>query len=335
MLNALVIASLFATAQAGPVCTGTELSATAVGSGTASDPWQICTVEQLLHVSSEPDGNFLLVDDLDLMGINWPGLTSCSIFPTSGGFSGHFDGGGRVLSNLTSDDDGLFDCINGGLVENLTLRNVDVVGGWYGTGGLVGFADVAVIRDVAVSGRIVSDESTTGGVAGLAQDSYIERVSFTGQVDGDNNVGGVLGVNYWSTVADSYAYGGVRGSRNVGGLAGTAYGTLGVAHFDRCHASTVVQEDGTSSSPQAGSALGLVLGLVRFGAADGSGQDASVVLEDADLPTFGLVFSGQVNGAVLSTTRELLLDPDTYRRAGWDLTTVWVPPTRTTVPTLR
>ena len=72
MLNALVIASLFATAQAGPVCTGTELSATAVGSGTASDPWQICTVEQLLHVSSEPDGNFLLVDDLDLMGINWP-----------------------------------------------------------------------------------------------------------------------------------------------------------------------------------------------------------------------------------------------------------------------
>lgn len=335
MLSALVLSVLLVPAHAGAVCIGTEVSATAVGSGTSTDPWQICTVEQLRDVERRPDGHFLLVDDLDLAGIDWPGLTDCDTFPTVGGFEGHFDGGGQVISNLTSEVDGLFSCIHGGMVDNLILRNVDVQGDAYGTGSLVGHADEAVIVDVEVSGRVDSELFATGGLAGFATRSVFERVSFTGQIDGVNNVGGLLGLTIGSTLVDSYASGTVQGTRSLGGLVGTAYGTLDEVLIERCHAATTVEEDGTSTNPQAGSALGLVAGSVRFGTADGSGQDASVVFDNPELPTFGVVSTPDLDGVVLAVERAQMLDPETFHRAGWDLRDVWLPPTATSVPLLR
>ena len=336
MLSTLLSAALWMPAHAGDVCTGTEQGATEVGSGTSEDPWQICTAEQLRDINFHPDGSFVLVDDIDLAGFYWTSLNGCAIFPTEGGFTGHFDGDGHVISNLRGDRDGLFDCINGGVVEDLVLRNIDVAGEWIGTGGLVGFADEAVIRDVSVSGAVTSTFATTGGVAGYVQASTLERVSFTGQVEGRNNVGGLFGTDYWSSVADAYAYGSVLGSRNVGGLIGSANGSFDDARIDRCHAATIVREDGTSSSPQVGSAIGIANFSVVFGAADGSGQDASVVFDSADHPLIGLTLTTtELSGTALAVPRAAFLDPETYARAGWDLDRVWVAPTETSVPTLR
>ena len=101
-------------------------------------------------------------------------------------------------------------------------------------------------------------------------------------------------------------------------------------------AATIVREDGTSSSPQVGSAIGIANFSVVFGAADGSGQDASVVFDSADHPLIGLTLTTtELSGTALAVARAAFLDPETYARAGWDLDRVWVAPTETSVPTLR
>jgi hypothetical protein len=42
------------------------------GSGTAEDPWQVATAEQLDRIRNDLTAHYILVDDIDLSGIdNW------------------------------------------------------------------------------------------------------------------------------------------------------------------------------------------------------------------------------------------------------------------------
>ncbi len=99
------------------------------------------------------------------------------------------------------------------------------------------------------------------------------------------------------------------------------------------HASTAVTHAGVILPNSVGSVIGTVWGIVRVGSGDGSGQHAVSAL-DQDLPTVGIV-SGDQAGEPIAGDPSLLLDSTSYERAGWDLDTVWHPPTETSVPTLR
>ena len=56
----------------------------------AETPTEIYTVEELLAIGEDPAGSYILMNDLDLTGVEWP----CP------DFSGTFDGNGHALLNL-------------------------------------------------------------------------------------------------------------------------------------------------------------------------------------------------------------------------------------------
>ena len=59
--------------------------------GAEEVPVPIHTVQDLLDMAQNPEGSYILMEDLDLAGIPWKGLD----------FSGTFDGNGHALLNLT------------------------------------------------------------------------------------------------------------------------------------------------------------------------------------------------------------------------------------------
>ncbi len=152
-------------------------------------------------------------------------------------FSGRFNGGGYSLSDLTlsgGDYLGLFGCIDGGTVENLNLKNVNISGENY-VGAVVGRlyaysgASKASVKNCSVEGS-VSGKSYVGGAVGYCAanassgvaSANVENISFYGTAVGEMYVGGAVGK------AEAYGNGGAVGVSDCVTL-GTveALGTLG------------------------------------------------------------------------------------------------------------
>ena len=113
-----------------------EGTAFAGGSGTAEDPWQIETIEQLAYLASTvndgsksgyPGAYFALTADLDMTGVDWTpigNMTDMENYTTL--FLGTFDGQGHTVSNLTYENDqfiigaGLFG-ISVGEIKNVNI----------------------------------------------------------------------------------------------------------------------------------------------------------------------------------------------------------------------
>ena len=57
----------------------------------AEDMIQIYTVEDLLAIAENPTGNYILMDDLDMTGVEWVPMD----------FAGTLDGNGHAILNLT------------------------------------------------------------------------------------------------------------------------------------------------------------------------------------------------------------------------------------------
>ena len=99
------------------------------GSGTAEDPWQIATAEQLDRVRDDLTAHYILTADIDLSGYeNWEPIgafQSRSDAPEDAevphpdyAFTGTFMGDGHTISNLTVASTapmgaGLFGCASG------------------------------------------------------------------------------------------------------------------------------------------------------------------------------------------------------------------------------
>jgi hypothetical protein len=223
------------------------------------------------------DGSYILMNNLDSTtagyeelasptangGKGWEPIGSLSVDPINhftidpvDPFTGSLDGQGYEIRDLfigRSDEDGVgfFGCVGaGGVVDNLGMMNVAVVGRLY-VGGLVG---------CAFGGGTVSNSHSTGSVTGTgtswawvgglvgsngwegtvnncystasvtSRGEYIgclvggswgtvDSSHSTGNVVGGGSVGGLMGAN-WGTVSDSYSMGAVSGTGRVGGLVG-------------------------------------------------------------------------------------------------------------------
>jgi hypothetical protein len=169
-------------------------------------------------------------------------------------FVGSFDGQTHEIRNLlvrrsSGDWVGLFGCVGkGGVVQNLSLVNIEVVGNSYvgglagqindGTisgcqsmgsvagdscvGGLVGANGPGTMRDT-YSACCVSGEYSVGGLAGYSSGTVSNSYSCA-NVSGEDRVGGLVGDHFAGTVSCSYSRGTVAGEVNVGGLVGYSYG---------------------------------------------------------------------------------------------------------------
>jgi hypothetical protein len=234
------------------------------GTGSADDPYQIRSVENLLALGRYPedlDKHFVLAAELDLSGADPNAFVpiGTTILPFTGVFDGNDHGiialtyphpgescVGVFGSVLASDDKGE----PGGLVRNLGVQSINIQGGDR-VGGLVGLNGGALMN-CHVTGRVrgndrvggltgtneaggsilhctcdiaVEADADVGGLAGY-NEGNIEAGGVKGSVTGTYCVGGLLG-NNWGTVTQAFADTSVTGGARTGGLAGQSYrGTI-------------------------------------------------------------------------------------------------------------
>jgi len=206
------------------------------GDGTAGNPYQIATPEQLNTVRETVylDRHFILVDDIDLSESVWGsvygGAGWVPIGTEATPFTGDFDGNGNTISNLyinRSDTDGvgLFGCIFDTAIQNVELADVKVTGKSY-VGGLAGLNAGATITGSYTTGTSsVEGTDNVGGLVGVLASfndikAAITNSHATGFVAGSNYVGGLVGQNGGGTITNSHATAAVEGNYYVGGLAG-------------------------------------------------------------------------------------------------------------------
>ena len=111
---------------------------------------------------------------------------------------------------------------DGHQITNLKISN----GGQYA--GLFGYTEGAVIKSCNVTGE-VNGYNHTGGIVGYANNNtYILNCSFQGTVEGNGEErGGIVGhTSIGCDVSGCYVTGTVTGDREVGGIAGSGVGTI-------------------------------------------------------------------------------------------------------------
>ncbi|MFI3324059.1 MAG: hypothetical protein SNI45_03750 [Rikenellaceae bacterium] len=197
------------------------------GEGSASNPYLISTPSQLAKLSVDvSDGNlytdvyFELKNSIDLTGNLWSTIGTVQ----TQSFRGIFDGAGYTISGLyinsSSNSQGLFGCIYGATIKNLTVDGL--VRGANTTGGVVGVAYNGSTIDYCINRCTVIGNNYVGGVAGSLDASSVNECDNFGSVSGANYVGGAVGyiVNK-SSVGTTSNFGAVSGTTYVGGVAGS------------------------------------------------------------------------------------------------------------------
>ena len=293
------------------------------GSGTAEDPWQIATAEQLDRVRDDLKAHYILTEDIDLSGYeNWipiGAFQSLSDAPEDAevphpdyAFTGTFDGAGHTISNLKVSCEapmgaGLFGCASGtesgaASIGHFTLKDVNV-SGFYLVGGAVGlqFMSCAVSDIHLVGENRLAGMQGIGGIVGTGFD-LISDCSATADITVSGDDGACAGVIAGGTTMSSIKNCEVTGgSITANGNATWGFGALcgapwGAPEITDCKVSgTVITVSGENNR--------LVGGLVGFGGsydptvpAQISGctvEDVSIIVSETTDSVGGLIGAGK------------------------------------------
>ncbi len=296
------------------------------GSGTAEDPWQIKTAEQLDLIHNDLTAHYVLIDDIDLSGYeNWDPIGAfqplsdkpeeAEIPHPDFAFTGTFDGSGYKISNLTIDAPmsmgvGLFGCTAGtengnAFVGNFTLENVNVTG-FYLVGGAVGlqFMNSPVSNIKLVGENRLSGAQGIGGIVGTGFD-LISDCSATADIIaiGDNGACGglIAGGTTMSSIINCEAIG---GSITAEGNADWGFGAIsgapwGANELSGCKASdTVITVSGEGNR--------LVGGL--FGFAGSYDPSAPAQISSCEADNITIIVSDTTNevGGLVGAGKEMM-----------------------------
>ena len=170
-----------------PCWDGTVAESYDGGNGTAEDPYQIATPQQLALLAQQTndgtggDAYYLLTDDiclnanLEMWYHQWIPIGRVTD-STVAYFRGHFDGNGKTISKLLIETNelmtdpviGLFGCTDDAEIVNVNLSDCRLTGGEY-AGGLVGYAGSTDISNCSVqSSQITTSGGVAGGIVGYA-----------------------------------------------------------------------------------------------------------------------------------------------------------------------
>lgn len=189
----------------------------------AAEIVEIYTAQDLLNISSNLAGQYKLMNDIDLSGIDWQPL---------GIFSGSLDGNGFTVKNLSvnfnANNAGLFSQLSNASVKNIKFSNVTVSNTGNYTGALAGLVKgLSVIEQVSVENGTVKGKAYTGGLIGAMNGNNTREkvkavnVHSSADIEGTSNVGGLIGIVRDAELTNAYATGNVIGSLdNIGGLIG-------------------------------------------------------------------------------------------------------------------
>jgi len=206
--------------------------APAAGDGSADNPFQIATLENLYWLSQESGAwnkHFIQTANINAAATaDWDGGDGFSpIGNSSSRFTGSYDGDGYTIDSLTIDRgnsyQGFFGYVYNGTLKNIGLTNVDIECSGY-SGALVGDASSSTIDNCYSNGSVVGTQHSLGGLIGYNYSSSVENSYSTGNVTGSNGYsGGLIGYNDNGSVENSYSTGNVTGAGKSGGLIGYNY----------------------------------------------------------------------------------------------------------------
>ena len=157
----------------------------------AEAPVQIHSLEDLLAISEDPAGSYILMTDLDLSGVAWP----CP------DFSGTFDGNGHALLNLELSQPGSTTAIT---IDGNQKKYDTYLVGFFGA---LNNATVKDLQLINVQGFVDIDTPCfLGGLAAHSTDSTITGCTVTGTLElrAHDRMFGVAGlVGYGNGTVDS------------------------------------------------------------------------------------------------------------------------------------
>lgn len=228
------------------------------GKGTQESPYILRTKEDILFMNENSNSDNLEIKErflnycyellpqnggfIDMEGIEIKPIGPCRSGEKS--FSGIFDGNNKEIRNFKINVDvkeggkdfdnydggyvGFFSCISDGIVKNLTLNGsvaVNIIPGSVkvsSTGILVGnIRNCSSMINCHVFGSVSSGANNVGGLIGNADSVLIQDCSSNVTVNGNSQVGGLIGTMApYTSVYNSYAAGNVYGSKVTGGLIG-------------------------------------------------------------------------------------------------------------------
>lgn len=290
------------------------------GSGTAADPYQIWTAEQMNAIGAEPndwDKHFRLMADLDLSAYDGQeGRPAFNIIGTADNlegtdsrrdlFTGVFDGNGHTIANFTHISGteyryvGLFGYVAEptGEIRNLGLIDaaVDVGAGW-SVGALAG-TNSGVILHCYSTGSVRGTYQCVGGLVGYNYGAVVGCYSAVAVGGDGTEAGGLVGENDEGAVIHCFSRGPVVGKSVVGGLVGGSW----EGDLIHCYSTGTV----SSLTGTTGGLAGRVLHSM-------DGDDA-VVSCVWDIQTSGQSTSAEGMGLTTAQMQNM----QTYENAGWD-----------------
>ncbi|ABI68386.1 chitobiase/beta-hexosaminidase C-terminal domain-containing protein [Syntrophomonas wolfei] len=205
---------------------------------------------------------------------------------------------------------------NGKTISNLTIKRTESYVG------LFGFAKDSHIKNVKLENVDITGQDNVGGLVGYNYYGTVINSYATGTVKGSKYVGGLVGQTFYGTITNSYATATVNGTNQVGGLVGLndngmiseAYATGAVTAGTSTAGGLVGDNFGTITNSYA---TGAVTGINAGGLVGVNHQDDVVSNSYWDIDTSGMKSSAGGEG---KTTAEMKL-PETY--VGWDFKDIW------------
>lgn len=150
------------------LCCALLLLSMAIPAFAEDAPIPIRTPGELAAIAENPAGSYILMEDLDMTGIDWKSLDFC----------GTFDGNGKAILNLTITDpgDSISDSCDGNCIFYPSR--------YYGLFGTLENAEVRDLMLLNVRSIITSDEPCfLGGFAGCMLDSRISGCTVSGELE--------------------------------------------------------------------------------------------------------------------------------------------------------
>ena len=233
-------------------CTVCHESRVLHGTGIVDDPYLISSVAQLEYLRDQSNmgsrkitAHAKLVNDIDLAYASVPSWIPVSK-SFSNGFAGTFDGNGHCIKNLYSSFNqdsyvGLFGCVYGGTIKNLTVEGV-IESSCSNQGMIAGYSYGGNYYNCVAKGRINSIGSYfVGGIAGNISKSGSSNpvvqgcASYVDIVSNGTYTAGLVGMAGNGINMEACAnYGNVTGTANVGGLMGY-YNPNSESHITNCY----------------------------------------------------------------------------------------------------
>ena len=235
----------------------TDYAATdfAGGSGTAEDPWQIETAEQLAKLAVDVNSGivdkthakeyFVLTADLDLSAHRWIPIGYGDSNDSFHAFSSYFNGNNKTITGLYIDETqegvsaGLFGNFSGYELKNITISDAYVKASCKdrnAAGVLIGNASQGYgmsisVSDCKVSGTVENTKALSGRLVGYNSYGTYKDCVVDVEVIGEGKSGGFIGEDFNGIYQNCIAKGNVSGSWSVGGFAGVLFFESGV---DKC-----------------------------------------------------------------------------------------------------